>query len=680
MSEVMGVNSHYHLFAANVRAGRPPGEDIDREEEFLEIYYESPMHKLMCLEDHERVHPQDGEYAVEHVYKAASKHKNKAFKKAVVDRPDSNLTPQDSRAHWPEVAAATKKELATWVEMGCIQRKPRSQSRNVIDVRWVLKWKYDIETKGATESGDTKGRWVIRARLCLRGFKDIDARTLDSYAGTAARHTQRLLVSEAVCRGWDIVSVDISKAFLQGVTYKELAEATGEPLREVNFYLPEYSVAFLRLLPGWESFDPRYEVINCIKPGTGCNDAPRCFSLKLAKITRDTCGLVACTVDGELCMKHDANKNLIALMAKHVDDLKMAGLRDIIIKIIQLIEQVFGKLKIEWNNFTNCGVRHTQDPKTKGVIMDQNDYVKGIKLCESSDLSAKGIDTLCDTPLHHQYWSVLGAVAYAVMTRPDIAVFVAALQRCSHAPKIIHCKRLNAVIRWAQRNPKGIAYNPFDCKATHLRMISDAAFKREEDSGHSMRGACYVRCPGVSDNDFVISKPGHLIETVARQQRRVTRATFTSELQGGCDTMDKGFLLLQALDEMQTGRISAQEAMERRNNGGFAVPGAIYLDALSVYAAITATFVKTPADNGVLIHCLYIRELLDYAVLHALIWQDTRDMLADGLTKGVVDRQALHDAMDGLIKIHHECKFWRPKHLTRSKIITTLGEDVPKQV
>jgi hypothetical protein len=266
---------------------------------------------------------------------------------------------------------------------------------------------------------------------------------------------------------------------------------------------------------------------------------------------------------------------------------------------------------------------------------------------------------------------VLGAIAYAVLTRVDIAVFVSALQRWSHAPCIIHVKRLNAVVRWAQRNPKSIAYRQLESSnrpadsivATHLRQISDAAFKKEEDNGHSMRGACYVRCLGDSVQDMTGSRPGHLLDFVSRSQRRVTRATFTSELQGGCDTIDKGFLLMQTLDEMQTGRISANEALARRENGGWAIPAALYLDALSVYTAVTATFVKTPADNGVLVHCLYVRELLDHDVLKAIVWLDTRDMVADGLTKGAVERQAIHELMDGKITINHEAKLWRPKHL-----------------
>ena len=53
---------------------------------------------------------------------------------------------------------------------------------------------------------------------------------------------------------------------------------------------------------------------------------------------------------------------------------------------------------------------------------------------------------------------------------------------------------------------------------------------------------------------------------------------------------------------------------------------------------------------------MYLIKVLEY-----LIWLDTRDMTADGLTKGAVDRLALHDAMQGGIKFLHEAKSWCPK-------------------
>ena len=72
-------------------------------------------------------------------------------------------------------------------------------------------------------------------------------------------------------------------------------------------------------------------------------------------------------------------KILKAMMCKHVDDLKLAGEKDTIVHILKQIETVFGQLKIDWNNFTNCGVRHTQDPKTKEVSLDQIAYAKNLR-------------------------------------------------------------------------------------------------------------------------------------------------------------------------------------------------------------------------------------------------------------------------------------------------------------
>ena len=42
-------------------------------------------------------------------------------------------------------------------------------------------------------------------------------------------------------------------------------------------------------------------------------------------------------------------------------------------------------------------------------------------------------------------------------------------------------------------------------------------------------------------------------------------------------------------------------------------------------------------------------------------WIDTRDMIADGLTKGCVDRMLLHLAMDGKFQFIHELKVWSRK-------------------
>jgi hypothetical protein len=63
-----------------------------------------------------------------------------------------------------------------------------------------------------------------------------------------------------------------------------------------------------------------------------------------------------------------------------------------------------------------------------------------------------------------------------------------------------------------------------------LRVVSDAAFKREGDTGHCLRGAMFLRAPGQKEKDFTCSSVVHMLEWVCKGQRHVARSTFAAEL------------------------------------------------------------------------------------------------------------------------------------------------------
>ena len=124
------------------------------------------------------------------------------------------------------------------------------------------------------------------------------------------------------------------------------------------------------------------------------------------------------------------------------------------------------------------------------------------------------------------------------------------------------------------------------------------------------------------------------------------------------DAADQGLLTAQELREMLSGPIDAVAALELRLTGGFVVPLVLIIDAMSFFAAATAALIKIPAEKSLLCHVQFPRELLDRLVLHMRMWFDTRDMCADGLTKGAVERTAIHFIMDGTLKVSHEPKIW----------------------
>eukprot|EP00435_Cladocopium_sp_Y103_P057491 s245_g19.t2 len=506
-------------------------------------------------------------------------------RKVVIDRSDDLLTDQEIHEHGAEVMQAMLDELQTWNGFKCFKRIPKSQTSCVIDTRWVLKWK---------EKG---GKRIIRARLCLRGFKESGCDDDTNHSATATRLSQRLLVSETVLRGWIIASTDIPKAFLQGVSYQELAETTGKPLRDVSFTLTAQGVSCLQQIRGFEGFDPRQEVLHCLKPGTGCRDAPRCFSMQLRKVT-SAFGLQSSFLDSEFELLFDENNELRLAVIKHVDDLKICGPKDLIEKFVAHVAKAFGKLDIEWYNFTFCGVRHTQN---EDIVLDQIKFISAIKEMQVPEALSK-----TDQPLpeqqQRQFLSLLMTVAYALLTRIDVAVYVTALQRECQKPKPIHVRRLNLLLRWMQKNPRGLRYRKMPEYPNSIVQFSDSGFKARSEDGLSVRGLVSLRMAG-SDLKSPSSAPCHVLEFVSKSQRHVTRSTFSSELFAATDSVDSGILTRLALHELKHGPLTdelAKSIVEGAQSSSIQLHAV--LDAKSVTAAATAPVLKIPAEPSLLVH------------------------------------------------------------------------------
>lgn len=560
-------------------------------------------------------------------------------RKAVIDRSDDLLTQEEMRQNAAECLDAVHQELKTWKDLKCFTRRPRHEAPTIIDTKWVFKWKY------------ISGVRKIRARLTLRGFKESGSDDQNNYAATATKWSQRLIVSECVLRRWSLASTDISKAFLQGVTYEELAQETNQTKRDVSFELCNRAAVALRKLPGMEGFDTQTEVLHCLKPGTGCRDAPRCFAIKLRQATKSF-GLKSTLVDSELEMLWDpSTKQPTMLILKHVDDIKIAGPKQQIEAFVNHLMQTFGKLEIHWHQFTFCGIKHIQNPETCEIEMNQTEFIKAIKVMPQPEIANKPGGEIMPTSLQKHFLSLLMTIAYAVQSRPDIAVYVAALQKESQQATFKSARKLNKVLLWAQKNPRSIKYNQLDSYPDTLVLVSDSAFRAREQDGLSMRG---LACLRMSRND--LDKQGdmkcHLLHTVSKSQRHVTRSTFASELFAGNDSMDFGLLQRLSLHEMCFGHITWERARQlQEETAEMKVKLALVVDARSVTASIIAPTLKAPAECSTLVAVAWLRQKLQSGELDALYWSDTRVMIADGLTKGSINRKELHQAMAGIWRI-----------------------------
>ena len=179
-------------------------------------------------------------------------------------------------------------------------------------------------------------------------------------------------------------------------------------------------------------------------------------------------GVRPTTYDPQLIVRHVKSGKLDFIAALHVDDIKVACPEHVFKEFIKCLEDTFGsgELEITKDNFTNCGVRHVKQPDG-GYKMDQDQYVQALRPIVHKDLVGKKPEEMVNEQVSSLFLSLLMALAYALMTRVDLCIYVIALQRRTQSPSVGEVRRLNAIVRWAQKHPLCLTYVPMKC-ARHL--------------------------------------------------------------------------------------------------------------------------------------------------------------------------------------------------------------------
>ena len=73
-------------------------------------------------------------------------------------------------------------------------------------------------------------------------------------------------------------------------------------------------------------------------------------------------------------------------------------------------------------------------------------------------------------------------------------------------------------------------------------------------------------------------------------------------------------------------------------------PFDICVDAQAVYDAIGAPDACEPAGSSLTLHLISVWDRMTYGLVRQFFWVDTIEVLADGLTKGGIDRLLLRSA------------------------------------
>jgi hypothetical protein len=107
------------------------------------------------------------------------------------------------------------------------------------------------------------------------------------------------------------------------------------------------------------------------------------------------------------------------------------------------------------------------------------------------------------------------------------------------------------------------------------------------------------------------------------------------------------------MDEILHGPMDPRSAamLVESGNGTFQLD--CVTDSKNIVAAIEVTKTTVPAEKNFYFHLLWLKDRLKSGAVRALVWRDTRDITADGHTKGSIDRKALRSCAGGTFEHVH---------------------------
>jgi len=300
--------------------------------------------------------------------------------------------------------------------------------KNIIDCKWVYKVK-----RRADGSIDR-----YKARLVAKGYKQrygIDYE--DTFSPVVKAATIRLILSIAVSKGWTLRQLDVQNAFLHGVLEEEV---------------------YMRQPPGYVDKDRTNWVCKLDKALYGLKQAPHTWYARLCG-KLETLGFVPSKADTSLFYYQKGWHTIFVLV--YVDDIIVASSsKDAIDALLRDLERDFALKDLgDLHYFLGIEVKRSRD----GLLLSQQRYATDVvkragmgkckpintPLASSKKLSATdGVKLGPDDAT--RFRSVVGALQYLTLTRPDISFSVNKVCQFLHQPTTVHWSTVKRILRYVQ--------------------------------------------------------------------------------------------------------------------------------------------------------------------------------------------------------------------------------------
>lgn len=450
-------------------------------------------------------------------------------------------------------------------------------NKELVSCKWIFKLKKDADGNIVKH----------KARLVARGFtQTFGLDYTDTFSPVVKPITMRTVLAIALSRNWAIHQIDVDNAFLNGELHEEI---------------------YLQQPPGFEYHKGSDLVCKLHKALYGLKQASRAWSFTLNNVLAK---LGFCRSKADHCLYYRQSGASRILLITYVDDILITGSTpEVIQNVITDLQSLFA-LKDLGSLHQFLGIKFERT--SGGLHLSQAHYILDI-LARVEMSHAKGVSSpMITSPLskyngqptadHTLYRSVVGALQYVTITRPDVAYSVNKVSQYMHSPLDCHWKAVKRILRYLAWT---LSYGLHLKSSSTLDIMaySNSDWASDQDDRKSTSGYC------VFLGNSLISWSARKQPTVSRSS---TEAEFRSLTQTTCEVLWLQALLLEL-------RIcSSQPSIIWMDN-----LGAIALSANPVFhsrikhAEVDFHFVREQVLKGL----IHVNHLPSYA------------QVADGLTK-----------------------------------------------
>ena len=154
---------------------------------------------------------------------------------------------------------------------------------------------------------------------------------------------------------------------------------------------------------------------------------------------------------------------------------------------------------------------------------------------------------------------------------------------------------------------------------------------------------------------------------MAQSHKNAVRSTYGAELFAVTSAADSVIPLLVTVEEFARGLTSLTEAKRLPEEGGWCFESMLVTDSMSLFQSATTRLLSCRLRNLLLLHLFWLRELIRKQILTGIKWCDTRDMTADGHTKGSVSQDASLSSVKGQLEYKYAVQDSVIQNITRAK-------------